>query len=155
MEHDFDMRILMSVHFVDNQTGWIVGQGGKVLKTADGGLTWTAQNGGSSQLTDVYFIDSLHGWICGDEGTVLVTRNGGDIWTEQTTSTTISFNSLLFVSKMEGWVVGANGTILYTKDGGVTWQPQQSSTENGLFHIDQSPDGTIWTVGESSAILKY
>ena len=34
MEHDFDMRIFMSVHFVDNQIGWIVGQGGKVLKTS-------------------------------------------------------------------------------------------------------------------------
>ena len=39
------MRTFRSVHFVDNQIGWIVGQGGKVLKTTDGGLTWTAQDG--------------------------------------------------------------------------------------------------------------
>ena len=126
-----------------------------MLKTTDGGLTWIAQDGGSSQLADVYFIDSQHGWICGDEGTVLVTQNGGDIWTEQTTSTTMAFNSILFVSRTEGWVVGEKGTILHTKDGGVTWLPESSSSANSLFHIAQSPNGTIWAVGESSVILKY
>src|SRR5260370_541538 len=34
------------VSFPDSMHGWIVGLGGKVLHTADGGVTWQGQNAG-------------------------------------------------------------------------------------------------------------
>lgn len=41
---------LHGVHFVDRQTGWAVGASGAILKTLDGGRTWTPQASGTSQV---------------------------------------------------------------------------------------------------------
>jgi photosystem II stability/assembly factor-like uncharacterized protein len=59
----------------------VVGGGGTILKTSDGGRNWIAQNSGTSEtLWTVYFTDANIGWAVGMWGTVLKTTNGGKIW---------------------------------------------------------------------------
>jgi len=49
------------------------------VATTDGGVTWKAQDSGSSSyLQAVSFIDSDRGWAVGYEGTILATTNGGN-----------------------------------------------------------------------------
>ena len=46
------------VSFVDPQTGWVVGHGGAILHTTNGGKTWTAQQAGDTyDLEAVQFVD--------------------------------------------------------------------------------------------------
>lgn len=69
---------LMSVKFVDTQTGWAVGGYGTILKTTNGGLNWLPMYGDTlGWLKSINFIDSQTGWITGFSGAILKTTNGG------------------------------------------------------------------------------
>ncbi|SEQ57491.1 Photosynthesis system II assembly factor YCF48, partial [Solimonas aquatica] len=104
---------LNSVHFVDAQHGWVVGVGGTIFTTADGGARWQAQASGSSAwLFSAHFVDAQHGWAVGDGGILLVTANGGARWQAQASGTSAALNSVHFVDAQHGWVVGVDGTIL-------------------------------------------
>ena len=41
---DYRLIILYSVYFTDQNTGYVVGDNGDILKSTDGGTTWTTQN---------------------------------------------------------------------------------------------------------------
>lgn len=63
---------LFDVHFVDAQTGWVVGDAGTILKTDNGGEMWTPQSSGTSErLYSVQFTDSQTGWAVGFGGIIL------------------------------------------------------------------------------------
>jgi len=78
-----------AVSFPDPQHGWLVGVGGKVLCTKDGGVTWQAQNPGvlgGAQLEGVYFANVYDGWVVGSGGVIRRTGDGGRTWFAQTIS---------------------------------------------------------------------
>lgn len=63
---------LNSVFFINANEGWIVGNGGTVLHSTNGGANWTAQSSGTSaNLLDVFFTSSTNGYTVGTNGTVL------------------------------------------------------------------------------------
>ena len=58
---------LWSVDFVNELTGWTVGNVGTILKTTNGGTTWTLQTSGiTEQLLGVCFTDSDNGTAVGE-----------------------------------------------------------------------------------------
>ncbi len=60
-----------------------------ILRTTDGGVTWTSQfSGTGGRLRAVSFTDSDNGTVVGDGGTILRTTDGGTTWTPQTSGTT-------------------------------------------------------------------
>lgn len=72
---------LEDVHFPsDVLVGYAVGfnSSGLVLKSEDGGVSWTRQVSNTSRhLNDVIFVDRLRGWAVGDAGTIIHTALGG------------------------------------------------------------------------------
>jgi photosystem II stability/assembly factor-like uncharacterized protein len=69
---------LFSVCFVNEMTGYAVGDYGVVLCTNDGGITWAVTcTGAPSFLRSVTFTDETHGYIAGYFGTILSTNTGG------------------------------------------------------------------------------
>ena len=88
----------------DGRLGWAVGFGGTILRTENGGASWTAQTSGSSNpLWSVSMgADGRLGWAVGVRGTILRTENGGASWTAQTSGTS---NDLYSVS------MGADGRL--------------------------------------------
>jgi hypothetical protein len=52
-----------------------------ILKTVDGGSTWTPQRSGTSihKLCSIFLYDKDVVWITGDGGTILYTDNGGSV----------------------------------------------------------------------------
>ncbi len=72
-EQSYDeTNILMDVCFVDEMTGWAVGEGGMITHTTDGGDTWIMlESGTTANLHRVFFLDAGHGWITGDDLTIL------------------------------------------------------------------------------------
>ena len=70
---------LQSLHFIDNQTGWIVGAYGTIFKTTDGGESWALQSSSTTNfLNSIYFTNDQTGWVVGESGTLLKTTNGFD-----------------------------------------------------------------------------
>ncbi len=160
---------LISVCFVPQggtDTGWAVGAdlfegGGIILKTTDGGSTWSPQaSGTTSFLTSVYFISENGtdtGWVVGGDGTILKTTDGGSTWSAQASGTTEGLNSVFFMDADTGWAVGDFGTILKTTDGGNEWYAQFGGTTEDLYSVHFIPSGgtiTGWAVGASGTILK-
>lgn len=63
-------------------TGWIVGQGGRILKSTDSGASFTGQTSPTSQdLRGVLALSDQEAWAVG-VGVVLQTTNGGTTWTD-------------------------------------------------------------------------
>ncbi|MBA4313344.1 MAG: hypothetical protein C0417_12025 [Chlorobiaceae bacterium] len=63
------------------QEGYIVGDGGVILRTTNYGQDWLQIPSPTTEnLYYIYFTDSLTGWIVGANGTLLVTGWGGSFW---------------------------------------------------------------------------
>jgi photosystem II stability/assembly factor-like uncharacterized protein len=143
---------LLGVSFTDANIGTVVGSGGTILRTTNGGTDWTAQASGTTwDLNAVNFVNKDYGWIAGDmslaldSGIIIRTTNGGIEWTSQMVSHNLY--GIDFVDSLVGWAVGMVGTILKTTDGGVNWLPQTSGTTNAfrdVFFVDALVG---WSVG--------
>src|SRR5262249_52363407 len=78
----------LAVAFADAAVGGAVGAGGAVLKTTDGGATWTPQpSGTAAPLFGVAAASADAAWAVGAGGTVLHTVDGGATWRAQRSGT--------------------------------------------------------------------
>jgi photosystem II stability/assembly factor-like uncharacterized protein len=174
---------LSSVFFIDAQIGWIVGVGGSIIKTINGGINWeTLVDPSSSQhnLESVYFSDTNNGWAAGyhidnqsnyswkiinttdggdswhGEGQILTTTNGGSNWTIRNSgiSGNPKFSDAHFVNAAKGWAAGYWGVVAYSIDGGVTWSEQSTPTQNWLTSIHFINSDVGWAVGQFGTIIK-
>ena len=61
------------IQFLDSLHGWMCGDGGMIIHTADGGKTWQHQNQPStySVIRSIHLLSDTLGWACGSEGTIL------------------------------------------------------------------------------------
>ena len=68
--------------FTDPRHGWAAGHGGEILKTEDGGETWTLQYaaGPNVVLLSLWFENAGHGIAVGAFGFAIETRDGGRTW---------------------------------------------------------------------------
>jgi uncharacterized protein YbcV (DUF1398 family) len=124
---------------VNAETGFVVGFGGTILKTSNGGNTWTAQSSGTTNwLESVYFTDINNGYVAGDKGTILKTTDGGTNWTILTSGTNYDLYAVYFSDPDEGCVVGSNGTILKTTNGGIV-AVNEIFTKQSKFSIYPNP----------------
>ncbi len=145
-------RQLNSVFFIDQNIGWVVGDSGTIINTADGGISWTPQVSGTFYgLNSVFFADASNGWAVGYRNTILHTTNGGTSWTLQNSGmpSFLGFYSVFFNNVSTGWVTGQN-IILYTTDGGANWIPQLqylSHTDLRSIHFIDEVKG--WAVGDN------
>ena len=59
-------NFLSDVYFIDESTGWAVGENGTIVKTTDGGTNWTIQTSGTTYiLMGVSFTDANTGTAVG------------------------------------------------------------------------------------------
>src|SRR6266581_320953 len=69
---------LYGIVFASPTAGWVVGSGGTILATTNGGASWKPQKSGSREnLYDVAFPAPRVGWAVGANGTILKTTDGG------------------------------------------------------------------------------
>jgi len=126
---------LISVYFVNQNLGWACGSNATIIKTTDGGISWTNQNSPAvDHFNRIQFVDENNGWVCGWNNVLLKTTNGGTTWNPVTFSYPI--NSFYFVSSNVGWVSSMNnnvGEIYKTTNGGLNWTLQ-------FFSIDFYPE---------------
>jgi photosystem II stability/assembly factor-like uncharacterized protein len=110
--------------FVDINTGWLIDElSGKIVKTSDGGTTWTTQYTGTGfNPRGLSFIDTDNGWVAGNDGIILHTADGGLTWEDQFDSLD-NLHDVYFVDINEGWAVG-DKKIIHTSDGGDEWNTQ-------------------------------
>ncbi|GEM_PF-6023288 len=131
---------LYSVHFVDENSGWAVGDGNHILATGDGGKTWTEQFNeiiperytGRPRLFNVRFRDALNGWAVGAQ-----TNNGH------------AYGENPFISDF-----ATTPTLLTTNDAGLTWNAVLQNVLSGYPFYSVSltgPSGIFVTGGSYSS----
>ncbi|MEI7596675.1 MAG: YCF48-related protein [Bacteroidota bacterium] len=153
------------IYFTNSTTGYIVGIGGKIQKTTDGGNTWTAQTSGTTEeLIDLKFTNANTGYVIGNKGIVLKTTNAGATWTQLTTNNTQdSFFQISFPSANTGYVCGYGSVIIKTTNAGATWSNVNLTSACSISFLSDNVgyagciDGKIYktTNGGSNWVLQY
>ncbi|MBI5473272.1 MAG: T9SS type A sorting domain-containing protein [Ignavibacteriae bacterium] len=120
--------------FFDSLDGWMVGEGGDIEKTTDGGLTWTRARVDSSELSqmailNVRFFSKEVGFGMGGAldfaGALWVTTNAGENWFVLNVSPEPVYemhfvDSLNFIGIAGDFDFGAS--MIRSSDGGRTWE---------------------------------
>jgi photosystem II stability/assembly factor-like uncharacterized protein len=157
-------NFLFDVHFTDQNSGWVCGQGGIILHTSDGGINWETQDPPpSNYYSGIHFVDDQNGWSVGYAGRIIHTSDGGNNWFLQATPTQYSISDLYFIDANTGWTVGGKARtftdpvreILHTTDGGSSWSIQYSgSNEDPLGTVYFVDENNGWAVGSMSTIMQ-
>ncbi|MEM6286959.1 MAG: YCF48-related protein [Bacteroidota bacterium] len=126
--------LLIAAHTVDEDVVWLSGTGGTVVRTTDGGDTWTASvvpGADSLQLRDLHALDAQTAWALsigtGDDSRIFKTTDGGATWRQvfvnpeaegffDCLSMWDAQRGLAFSDSVEGAFL-----IVTTADGGETW----------------------------------
>lgn len=102
--------LLYSVSFADALHGWAVGWGPTLLRTTDGGQTWTPQtaNAPGTALFAVQALGPDVAWIAGADGFVARTTDGGQSWHPESLpgGSGAPLEALLFLDAERAWVGG-------------------------------------------------
>ncbi len=72
------VNTLYGVHFVNADSGFVVGNGGIIRITSDGGSSWATQTSPvATDLNKIQMLDATTGYIAGASGVILKTTNAG------------------------------------------------------------------------------
>lgn len=124
---------LSSVYFIDATTGYMVGELGTIVKTTDGGITWTSLISGTTKwINTVFFVNSNTGFVAGSGGTILKTSNGGISWTLLNSGTSNELKTIHFFDENTGYVAG-EFDLLKTVNGGNTWEKVSGGMKSMCF----------------------
>ncbi|MFA7361030.1 MAG: YCF48-related protein [Candidatus Kapaibacterium sp.] len=112
------------LYFINKDSGWVCGNGNKVLRTRDGGNTFDSGYVNSNWLYDMYFKGASTGFVT-SQGKVYKTTDGGNTWFYSLLLTTTRiFWKLSFVEGTHGWVASYNEaaqSVYKTTNIGVNW----------------------------------
>lgn len=137
---------LRDMQFTDAQNGWAVGDAGAMLRTRDGGRSWTdAFLPTRDSLVALRFADPRHGWLFAiNSGKVWRTTDAGDTWlpgsplpADVVTGVALLKGGALVVNA-EIWAPTFKQFTLISEDGGLTWR------ESAALVTASDPNGTLW-----------
>ncbi|MFH0734385.1 MAG: YCF48-related protein [bacterium] len=145
-----------NLFFLDSQNGWVVGYianingadySGIILKTTDGGDTWTNQIFGVV-LYSVNFATAQKGWLVGAAGTLLYSSDGGTNWSSQYNGIQWGFRDVKFRDENFGIVVGNAGKIFVTTNGGINWEDKNFPFTYNLNSLSLTQSGICYVMGQ-------
>lgn len=145
-------------YFFDDNNGFLVGRNqlsgnGFILKTIDGGVTWTEGVPHVEKLEGVSFANNSTGYAAGRNDYITRTTDGGNNWVDVSANTGNDLYDVFFTTPANGYVVGKSGSIAYTTDSANTWVNQNSNTGQDLNAAHFINDSTGWVVGKAGKIL--
>ena len=146
---------LFSIDFSGGNIGLIVGNHGTILRTDDGGHTWSeAPSGTDSALTNVRFFGSTIAWVATRDGSVLRSSDAGRTWSQIATHQTNTLLGILPLDSMRAIAVGSSGTMVSTSDA-EHWATVSVPVHSALDSIAVSTSGTLAAVGHAGGILVF
>ena len=132
-----------------------VGDGGVILRSTDGGLTWSQRTSGTTKnLYGVWASTTTQIWAVGEAGTILVSTDAGLTWSAQTSGIATDLRAVWAAQgdATNAWAVGLGGVILKTSNGGTTWPAQTSNTTKDLYSVHGRTTASVWACGQDGQI---
>lgn len=164
--NDYTGYSFSKIHFLNADTGFVRGEFSGLLKTTDGGISFTQISLPNSVFaSEIYFQSSSNGFVGAYHApstntmvySILSTTDLGDSWTEVYTDTMNGTNGInnraisemFFVDSLTGFAVGGNGLFLKTTDGGLSWSKSAISPYTNLsaLHFTSADVGYINNAG--------
>jgi len=153
-----------AIHFSDEDVGFAVGAANAILRTLDGGVSWSTITGPTAQagvaILCLFVLDRNRAWIGYDDGDLYYTEDGGTTWTVRsfTGSGTGDVKDIKFMNDHVGYLLHDGATasaganyVHYTIDGGYTWQRLDAiSGNNGLNALYLCDLWTLFFCGEQT-----
>jgi photosystem II stability/assembly factor-like uncharacterized protein len=132
---------LNSIVFYDNMNAISVGDNGLILRTQNGGMSWTHDEllGIVSDWEEIQvsFQSELTGIVGGVSGadslqTILISSDAGLNWQIVQNGTGSKWMGMDWVLPMTACVVGEDGAKMWSEDGGATWSTFLLSSDNDI-----------------------
>jgi photosystem II stability/assembly factor-like uncharacterized protein len=157
---------VLAIRFIDDRLGVATGANGGILRTTDGGRTWSAVVSPTRRyLRDVAFATASDGIAVGGESGqgdgVILTFDGGLTWEAQSCPSATAFcasreplEAVDMLPSGAGMAVGPR-IVLATTDGGRTWiEREQRLAFVTLTDVAVLDDRTAVVTGASGTILR-
>jgi photosystem II stability/assembly factor-like uncharacterized protein len=157
---------LVDINFINENIGFVSGSnatGGIILKTIDGGTTWTQLlNTGTNgdYVWKLQFLYSNNNVLFGsvesggpNPGRLAKSIDGGVNWTLQN-APDIAIQAVGFLDENHGWMGGHNTGFYETTNGGATWtNTGVGSNLNRIFFVGNTAYASGTTIYKMSSIL--
>lgn len=139
------------VTYVTANTYFLVGNGGEIQKSTDGGLTWITVKSGLGLLTGINFYNPMIGIAtAADYSWIHKTFDGGVTWqAQQIQGTDPIWRGAAWKNQNEVAICGTPETIFRSTDGGSQWvNDYPTSAYNGaLYEVLYTTDGGAYCIG--------
>lgn len=149
---------LLDVWFENERNGFALGAYGIMLRTEDGGSTWSLISDRLDNPDDFHLYSiakSAAGTllVAGEAGTLLRSRDGGETWDRPDSPYQGSFFGVVAASDGALVTFGLRGNVFRSDDEGDTWSAIETNDERTLLSGMTRADGTIVLVGSAGAVL--
>ncbi len=147
--------------FTDSLHGWMGGRPNVIVRTSDGGVTWTPAIIDTSTLAffpvlDIRFYNKKYGYACGGildvAGVIWRTTNGGENWhaIDPAYAPADEVHKLHIFDSLH--VMGAGGDpdfgygvgMIRTSDGGLSWAYHELPVQGNAYDVDFRNDTEVW-----------
>lgn len=145
-----------SIAVINDDTIYVLLNTAKVLKTTNGGGSWTTTNlpawvGTNLQPRAICFPTPKVGYVAGDNN-IAKTTDYGKTWTMLTSPTGTLGMTSVFATSENTCYFGASSKVYYTNDGGVTFSSTTVGTAASAVIV--TPNGSVYRAGGSGGIYK-
>ena len=143
---------LKSVWFKRGTEGWVVGDGGTILRTTDAGQIWTSVSSPvNDDFKEIKFFSDTLGFIVGS-GSILRTSNKGATWTQVSQTGNLTLYAITSSPNVDTLVaVGSEGLGKYSTDFGLNWSNIPSATAGTLRDVEYFQNA-FFAVGDLGSI---
>lgn len=155
-------RPLLDAWFKDANTGYVVGAYGQLLKTTDGGKSWTFIGAGINNFESLHY-NALTGTqdgkvvVVGEQGRVYLSRDEGATWKELPTGYKGHLYGAIAMRAPSGADVtlayGFRGNIFRMEGNGTQWTQVDSGTKESLVGSFVTPAGFIILVDQVGRVI--
>lgn len=152
-------RTLTGVAFDDARVGVAVGHGGSLVRTEDGGETWThvpLEEAGPDSLLGVVSLGGGQFAAYGAFGLYFHSSDAGKTW-ERRTVLAEDFDRHISQVLRVGealFMVAESGTLARSEDGGATWTAVESPYVGSYFGATALKDGAILAFGMRGHVFR-
>lgn len=147
--------------FTSANVGYAAGTSATIIKTTDGGDTWTVVNSGSSALVFVAmaFGNDQIGCAVTLTGVIYRTIDAGATWKQVSIGVTTHMRSICFTDENTVYIAGytgnsSNGMVLKSTDGGATWGKPIAVCPDMLHAVHFTSPTTGYVSGSNNGVYK-
>lgn len=150
---------LTAIAFATKNDGFIVGHDSALLRSRDGGRSWTRQF--DVRTLNQAMLDHYRRLPAGEIDGEAIRQWIAELEQRVASGAPLPFFDVWFADSRLGFAIGAFNLLLVTEDGGERWTPWMERTENPrgahLYAVrgTPGPDGEVYIAGELGLLMRF